>query len=181
MPWPRAVTPPSADMRARGAAYVLQVGHGVDSPGTILQEPGVVRWRYQTQPRRNPWSVANLIRKPEFVVVDGGMQEVLRIRRSKRTPVKFDILDDGNVVGTIGHRSILRNAYTLDLRGGITWRFRMPLFTVLFHGKSNRGSQLWALVGPSKMRWNLLVEPGADSVDLLAALAFVHWEWWCYG
>ena len=30
------------------------------------------------------------------------------------------------------------------------------------------------------MQWTLLAEAGADDVRLLAGLAFIHREWWCY-
>ena len=56
----------------------------------------------------------------------------------------------------------------------------MPLFTVYFHGESSSNSRVWVVVGPSKRQWTLLAEAGSDDERLLAALAFIHREWWCY-
>ena len=61
------------------------------------------------------------------------------------------------------------------------WMFRMPLFTVFFGGESTAGELFWVEVGPSNLQWNVLFQPGTDQVPLVAGLAFLHRQRWCYG
>ena len=174
--------PPSPEEIERGVPYSLQLNGALDCPGAILAEPGNanVRWHCRTDPCRSPYSPLNLLRKPDFVLTDPEERVVLRIRRNSRVPPRFNMIQDGEVVGTICLRSILRNKYAIALKAGPTWTFRMPLFTVHFHGESTAESRVWVAVGPSKLQWTLLAQPGTDDLRLLAGLAFIHREWWCY-
>ena len=54
----------------------------------------------------------------------------------------------------------------------------MPLFTVQFFGNSSTTTDIRVIVGPSKAEWNILFRPGTDKPQLVAALAFIHNEWW---
>jgi hypothetical protein len=173
---------PSPEDIERGVQYSFQLGDALDCPCAILAEPGMATagWHCGTEPRRSPFSPLNLLRKPDFVLMDHEERVVLRIRRKSRVPPRFDMIQNGQVVGTIGLRSILRNKYAIALNAGPTWTFRMPLFTICFHGESTAESRVWVAVGPSKRQWNLLAQPGTDDVRLLAGLAFIHREWWCY-
>jgi hypothetical protein len=112
--------------------------------------------------------------------MDRESHEVVRIRRQQRIPPRFEMIQSGGVVGTIALRSPLRTRYTLAFSEGPTWFFRMPLFTVLFQGESNSSSRLWVQVAPSEKQWNVLIEPGADDLRLLASLAFIQRERWSY-
>jgi hypothetical protein len=77
-------------------------------------------------------------------------------------------------------RSMFRNKYSIDIVGLNSWTLRMPLFTVRFCGDSRAGSEIWVVVGPSKMEWNILIKAGIEERPLVAALAFIHNEWWNY-
>ena len=165
---------------AQGHQYCFQIGDEIEWPGVILAEPGAVRWRYTTDPKRSPWSPANLFGKPEFVVTDSDGRETLRVRRASHFPPRFEMTEQGQTVGSISLRTVLRNRYTLQLRDEPTWTFHMPLFTVYFRAESTAGREVLVRVGPSKKQWNLLAEPGADSSRLLCGLAFIHREWWSY-
>ena len=77
-------------------------------------------------------------------------------------------------------RSLFRIKYSIDIQGAGSWTFRLPLFTVQFRGDSQAGTDVWVIVGPSKMEWNILIRPGTNDLRLLAALAFIHNEWWNY-
>jgi hypothetical protein len=165
---------------AAGHQYSLQIGSETEWPGVILSEPGVIRWRYTTDPKREPWSPANLFGKPHFVVMDSDEHEILRVRRETRLPPRFEIVERGEPVGRISLRSPLRNRYTIQFGNEPTWTFHMPLFTILFRAESTSGREVLVRVGPSKKQWNLLAEPGTDSIYLLCALAFIHREWWSY-
>ena len=179
--WARSVTPNPEEF-VRGAHYYFEIGNTSDAPGWIFAEPETASFRlhYRTEPRRSAYSPSNLFRKPDFLVLDHQNQEVLRISRYTRVPACFNIIQNGEVVGTIGLRSLLRNKYSLELKDGPTWTFRMPLFTIQFDGESNANSRVWVRLCPSKRQWNLLTQVGADDLRLLAGLAFIHREWWCY-
>ena len=75
-------------------------------PGAILADPGssIVRWHCRTETM--PVSVlAYLIffRKPGILVVlDCEEREILRIRRKSRLPTRFNMVQNGEVVRTIG-------------------------------------------------------------------------------
>ena len=175
----RHARPNALDLE-RGAYYAFQIDIKLDAPGVIVAKPGVICWRYETRPKRSAYSPINLFRKPEFVITNIEGQELLSIRRCTRLPPCFEMIENGQVVGKIALRSILRNKYTLQFHAGPVWTFRMPLFTLNFRGESTEGTYVWARVGPQKTQWNLLVESGADSLHLLSGLAFIHREWWCY-
>jgi hypothetical protein len=95
-------------------------------------------------------------------------------------PPSFYILDGGKAIGRIRLRSILRNKYSVVIDGVGSWTFRMPLFTVKFWGGTTTGPEIWVVVGPSKMEWRILLKPGAPDRHIVAALSFIHNEWWNY-
>jgi hypothetical protein len=165
---------------AQGHEYCFQIGNEIEWPGVILAKPGIVRWHYTTEPKTSPYSPANLLGKPHFVVSGPEGLEVLRIRRSSRFPPKFELVDQGKVVGSIALRNILRNKYQILLNDKEAWTLHMPLFTIFFRAASNSGREVLIRLGPSKRQWNLLAQPGTDTIHLLSALAFIHREWWSY-
>lgn len=179
---PAKFSGPTPDDVERGVQSCFQISTASDSSGWIRTQPEATdfRWQFGTEPKRSAWSPLNLLRKPDFVVRDQEMREVLRIRRLSRIPSRFEVIQAGELVGTIRLRSLLRNRYTLDFREGSTWTFRMPLFSIQFYGMSTTGSRVWVIVGPGKRQWNLLMDPESDDIRLLACLAFIHREWWCY-
>ena len=83
---------PSRELLDRGLKVCSLIESDSDVPGAIVTEEGVLQWRFRTEPRRGAWSLRNLIRKPEFVVVDSGESELLRIRRERRFPPQLDII-----------------------------------------------------------------------------------------
>jgi len=87
----------------------------------------------------------------------------------------------GNAVGAVRMRSIFRNQYSITVDGLNEWTFRMPLYTVRFYGESNAGAEMWVVLGPSKTEWCILIKRGVTEKPLVAALAFIHTEWWNYG
>lgn len=163
-----------------GHQYCFHIGSEKEWPGIILSEPDVTRWRFTTNPKRNPWSPLNLFSNPQFVVTDRNEQEALRVRRNTRFPPRFEMIEDGKPVGIIKLRSLLRNRYTIQFGNEPIWTFHMPLFTIHFRAESASGKEVLVRVGPSKRQWNLLTQPGTDSVYFLCALAFIHREWWCF-
>lgn len=100
------------------------------------------------------------------------------IRRASFVPPAFTMLEAEERIGRIGLTSPLRNKYSISISGEEPLTFRMPLFSVRFSGGSSVGAQVWGIVGPSKMEWNILVKPRPDDRRLVAALSFIHGEWW---
>jgi hypothetical protein len=179
---PKKRTPgPSSELMDRGLKVCSLIESDSDAPGAITTEEGVLQWRFLTGPARGAWSLRNLIRKPEFVVFDSDGRELLRIRRESRFPPRFEMTRDSRVVGRIALRSFLRNKYSIALSDQTTWLFRMPLFTILFRGASDSGSEVWVFAGPGKRQWNILLGGEGDGLYILSALAFIHREWWLYG
>jgi hypothetical protein len=173
---------PNDDETKRGGKYVFQIDlRRNDYPGLIRNEYGVILWAYQTRPRRHIWSLLNVFGKPEFILLDPEGSDVLRIRRISRFPTCFEMTEKDQSVAKIVRRSVLRNKYSLEVKNGQGWTFRMPLFTSSFAGESTSGNLFWVQVGPSESQWNVLFQPGTENPELLAAgLAFIHWERWCY-
>ncbi|MCX7388411.1 MAG: hypothetical protein NTX48_17235 [Planctomycetales bacterium] len=95
-------------------------------------------------------------------------------------PSVFQILDQDNSIGQIALRSILGIKYRILLDGHASSTFRLPLFTVRFWGDTDMGPSIWVVVGPSKMQWSVLLEPGTMDRELVASLAFIHNQWWNY-
>lgn len=171
---------PTDDELENASAYCFKLDNSADYPGSIFAESGRLCWRFETLPRRSAYSPLNLFRKPVFVALDVESHEVLRIRVQPGATRRFDLIQDGLVVGTIQRRGFLRSTYTCSFSGGPVWTVKMPLFTLLFQGKSTNGLTVWIRVGPSKKQWNVLTCLNGDDVRLIAALAFIHREWWCY-
>lgn len=178
--WKRTTSPPPDETRENGAKYYSIVSWDGSQPNEVLDDSDVLRWRCELSPPRPPLSLLNLYRKPEYQVLTPKGHKLLTIRRIKRLPATFEMSDGDAIVGTIQLRSILRNKFKVCLSNGDEWTIRMPLFTVYFWAESTAGSRVWILVGPSVMRWNILVEPGIDNAHLVPALTFVQREWCVY-
>jgi hypothetical protein len=67
------------------------------------------------------------------------------------------------------------NKYRLDFMGQSKWTFKMPLFTVIFRGKSDTGAQIQARLRTHNL-WYVFIDCDADNPRLVAALAFIHRE-----
>ena len=100
------------------------------------------------------------------------------IRRISLVPSRFEILKDELVVGHVAMKSPLLNKYRIDIDGIATCTFRMPLFTVYFHGRVNSETKIWVVMGPFKNQWSVLTDFTIDSVPRAAVLAFIHNQWY---
>jgi hypothetical protein len=151
----------------------------------VRDEQSVIRWRYGLRKNPSRHGLGNPFNKPDFVIgepyAESHAQGELIIRRASFIPPLFNIIEAGTIIGRIGMRSIFRNKYAIDIDGVNSWTFRMPLFTISFHGDSSAGTEIWVVLGPSKREWNILIKPGVKEQPLVAALSFIHAEWWNYG
>jgi hypothetical protein len=172
---------PDADCVARGAKYFCQIDReGRNRTGKIYDEQAVLRWRYGVRNNPSGHARGNPFNKPEFVLEGADRRPGPVIRRVSFIPSRFDIMDSSGVTGRIAMRSLFRIKYSIEIEGAGHWTFRLPLFTIRFRGDSLTGEDIWVIVGPSKMEWNILLRPGIDDPRLVAALAFIHNEWWNY-
>ena len=172
---------PDALCIERGAKYLFQIDRtGRNRSGKVYDEQGVLRWHYDVRANPAGRQRGNPFNKPQFVFtgVDGHAESV--IQRVSLIPSRFEIRDNGKVVGRLRMRSPLRIKYRIEIEGVGSWTFCLPLFTVRFHGESELNTEIWVVVGPSKREWKILLRPGTNNRHLVAALAFVHNEWWNY-
>lgn len=176
------VIAPSEEDAARGIKVRSLIDRGADGhSGAVRDEQGAVRWRYEVRNNSSGRHPGNPFNKPDFVLADPDSRDELIIRRTSFVPSVFNIMEAGRVIGRIRMRSMFRNKYSIDVDGMNSWTFRMPLFTVRFFGDSRAGTEIWVAVGPSKMEWNILIKPDVKERPLVAALTFIHTEWWNYG
>jgi hypothetical protein len=178
---------PNEECIARGTKRFCQIDRTVairnlwlrPRSGTVYDELGMIRWRYAF--RRNPsgWGSGNPFNKPDFVIADPDAKDEVIIRRVSFIPPVFSIRQAERSIGRIRMRSWF-NKYSIEIEGEGSWVFRMPLFSTRFYGVSSAGPEIWVVVGPSKMEWNILLKPGVKEWPLLAALAFIHDECWHY-
>ena len=177
-----ASRPPTQNEVEQGIGYASLVELDRPASGAIYDtsDPPKICWHCSTEPSRTPYSPLNLLRKPDFVFVEVASRRTVRIRRTRRIPATFGIIDNETNVGVIQRKGVLRNRYLVTISEGLEWTIRMPLFTIDFYGVSNQGSNIWIKVWPHKTQWQLLFAEGDDDRRLLAAIAFIHREWWCY-
>ena len=174
-------TAPDAECVEDGAKYFCQIDRiGRSRTGKIYDEQKVLRWRYDVSdnpPGRRPGNPYN---KPQFIFADADGAAESVIRRVSFLPSSFEIRDKDTVVGRIRLRSLLRIKYVIEIDQAGSWTFRLPLFTVRFRGDSQTGTDIWVILGPTKTEWSILIRPGITNRHLVAALAFIHNEWYNY-
>jgi hypothetical protein len=129
------------------------------SPGTLLlrMEP---RWRSTR-------------------VLDAGSREVGIVRSEGVVRgLCFVMRRNGAVVWSSAVRSVVRKHHRLTVQGGDDWTFDTPFFWWHhFVGVVAGQTTLFGCIGPTKRHWGFWVEPGRDTLDLLAATTFIHWKW----
>jgi len=166
---------------AGGAKFTCQINRR-DShhAGVVRDEHGEVRWRYCLRKNDLGRGWKNPFKTKDFVVANPRTGEELIFRRGSFFPSRFTILDARDEIGVVCLTSLLRNKYTINVKGRQPWTFRMPLFTVRFWGGTDQSPEFWVIVGPSKMEWNILIKPALEDQPLVASLSFIHHQWWNY-
>lgn len=171
----REKTPPGEGQPGERGKYCFKCSYEGD--GEIYDWNGKTLWRTKTehldgQPRY-PFGLFQL---PDFVVCDTADKELFRVTRQRKWPLTESVLaENGSLVCTIRQRSILLNSYTLDFTNGQEWKFRMPLFTVMFRGSSGTGDAVRVRLWTHNV-WYVAIDSKADNPRLVAALAFIHRE-----
>ena len=145
--------------------------------GTIYNSKGEIVWHVKTQHfNGRPRYPYGFFRLSDFVVYDKTDKEFVRVKRERSfLAAQFVMLENGRPVCIITRQSILMNKYKLDFMGQSKWTFKMPLFTVIFRGKSDTGAQIQAHLRTHNL-WYVFIDSDADNPRLVAALAFIHRE-----
>ncbi len=85
---------------------------------------------------------------------------------------------DGEPVWTMSVRSIVRKRHTLELANGDSWMLDTPFFWWQHLTGTVRGvPRLLGGLGPVWWIWTMWIEPGRDTLELLATVAFLHRQW----
>ena len=94
--------------------------------------------------------------------------------------VRYVMCRNGELVWKLSVRSIVRKRHVLELANGDSWTFDTPFFWWQnLTGTALSAPRLFGgLVVPTKRVWAMWIEPGRDTFDLLAAVAFLHRQYW---
>ncbi len=159
---------------AERGKYTFQCAY--EGNGKIYNSIGEALWQVKTLHFRKPHYPYGIFRLPDFVVYDLAEREVYRIKL-KRTfgRTVFEMLENGSVVCVIQRGSFLQTRYTFQFSNGDKWTFRLPLFSVLFSGVSERGEKMRVRLWTHNV-WYVFIDAAADNPQLAAVLAFIHRE-----
>jgi hypothetical protein len=92
---------------------------------------------------------------------------------------RFVMRRDGASVWVLTVCSLVRKRHRLQIVGGDVWTFDTPFYWwQQLTGTVNGHQRLLGRVGPRMTSWGFSVDADWDTVDLLAAVAFIHWKWW---
>jgi hypothetical protein len=113
-------------------------------------------------------------------VLDADKREQGIVRSEGIVPgVKYVMRRNGDPVWVLSVRSIVRKRHTLEPVAGEMWTFHTPFFWWQhLSGTVGGAPKLLGRVVSTKRLWFMWVEPGRDTRDLLAAVAFMHRKWW---
>jgi hypothetical protein len=124
---------------------------------------------------------ARYLSSPRVRVLDAGGREQGIIRSEGLVPcVRYAMRRNGELVWKLSVRSIVRKRHVLELSNGDSWTFDTPFFWWQnLTGTAFGAPRLFGgLVVPTKKVWAMWIEPGRDRFDLLAAVAFLHKQYW---
>jgi hypothetical protein len=109
--------------------------------------------------------------------VDGREHGIIR-SEGMLPGVRYVMRRNGELVWTLSVRSIVRKHHALEPSVGEKWTFDTPFYWWQhLTGKVGGVPRLIGGVGPTKRLWFMGLEPGRDTHDLLAAVAFMHRKW----
>ena len=105
----RAVAP-DGECIAQGHKFLGQIHRGMDGhSGAVMDEHGVIRWRYGIRKNAPARRLGNPFNKPDFVIADPDGRDEVVIRRASFIPPVFNIMAADRVIGTVRMRSMFRN------------------------------------------------------------------------
>lgn len=152
------------------SALPVSVFDATDCDEVSEESPGTLCLRLEPQYRYSP----------RVRVLDAGGREVGTIRPAGLVPgVRYVMSRNGNPVWTLSVRSIVRKRHALVMVDGDGWAFYTPfIWWYGLMGTILGVPSLLGTVGPNWWGvWQMWIEPGRDTSDLLAAIAFMHRQW----
>jgi hypothetical protein len=116
---------------------------------------------------------------PRLLVLDAGGRKEGIIRAEGLVPgVRYAMHRNGEAVWVLSVRSIVRKRHALELANGDSWTFDTPFFWWQhLTGTALGAPRLLGGLGPMWWIWTMSIEPGRDTFELLAAVAFMHRQW----
>ena len=140
-----------------------------DAPEVNEQAPG--RLCLRLEPQRRVLRV---------VTPDGGVLGT--IHHEGILPYRRKVMRNASgTVWTLTVRSLVRNRHRLQIGDGETLIVETPFYwwqPLTAGPRFDRKPGLVGMVGPTKAFWKMWIEPGRDRLDLLAAMACLHRQWW---
>ena len=93
--------------------------------------------------------------------------------------LRYSMRRNGELVWTLSVRSIVRKRRALELANGDSWTFNTPFFWWQWHltGTAPRPEAAGRHRSDDGALGHV-VAPGKDTFDVLAAVAFLHRQWW---
>ena len=155
--------------------YYSQIGSESTDPVTVFSAEGEVSSEKPGKPFVHLESRARSV-----YVLDPNQQERGIIRSEGLVPaVKYVMRRNDDAVWELSVRSVVRKRHTLRQFVGDQWTFNTPFFWWQhLSGTVSSAVKLVGRVGPTKRLWFMKLEPGCDTPEVLAALAFLHRSWW---
>jgi hypothetical protein len=146
------------------SVFVVPEGDEVSS-----ESPGALCLRLEPRHRHSP----------RLRVLDADGREEGVIRAEGLVPgVRYAMRRDGEPVWTLSVRSIVRKRHALEPAHGDSWTIETPFFW--WQGLTGTALGVPRLIGglgPLGCIWPMWIEPGWDTFELLAAIAFLHRQW----
>ncbi len=152
-----------------GSAQPVSVFDATDCEEVSGESPGTLCLRLEPRFRCSP----------RVRVLDADGREVGVIGPAALVPgVRYAMRREDGLACMLSVRSIVRNRHTLRMAIKSTYKFRTPFFWWYHLMGTTCGVPILAgTVGPGLWVWQFWVEPGRDTLDLLAAVAFMHRQW----
>ena len=95
--------------------------------------------------------------------------------------LRYVLRRNDTAIWSLTVRSLVRKRHEFQMIGGDAWTFDTPFFLrQSVRGAVSGQERLLGGVGPTKRHWGFVVDADRSSLDLLAAVAFLHWKWWCW-
>ena len=152
-----------------GSAQPVSVFDATDCDEVTSESPGTLCLRLEPRFRYSP----------RMRVLDAGGCEEGVIRPEGLVPgVRYAMRRNCELVWMLSVRSIVRNRHALKLANGDSWAFDTPFFwRYALMGTALGVPRLVGTVGPALCVWQMWIEPGRVTIDLLSAVAFMHRQW----